>query len=377
MNPYDLNNQPEAMDPGFLAPAPETENYTLPRVPASLPPEEPKYGRRWLLGAGLVILIAVVGGALLWHFRRPAAKPTVLTPVSVRLEWLNGPRFAGMDVAKDKGYYQAAGLNVDLEEFQANTDVNKEVASGAADFGVSTPLEVILARDKGENNKAVAAIYQTSAYSIVAQKKSNIKSPADFKGKVLGNIGDNNEANITYAALLAKVGLDPTDATIKPIDFNVVKDFQTNAADTADIYRTDQTFLLDQAHITYDQVFPEQYGFVIYGDVLIASDAKITTHPDQVQAFVSATMRGWQYAIDHQSETLGILAKYENSSYEVPGYAKFSLSAIVPLIRPTGDQPLGNMQYVPWNRAYEGVKEVGLVTKSFDPSDFYTSKFIK
>ena len=325
---------------------------------------------------GVVVLLLLVAAGTLYATRQRVAKPIVLTHISVRLAWLNNPQFAGMYMAQAKGYYRAAGLDVDLKEFGDTTDVNKEVATGQVDFGVSTPLEVILARDKGENNKAIAAIYQTSAYVIVMQKSAHITTPSDFRGKILGALGGNNEAQVTYTALASSAGLKPSETVIKPVDFDIVKVFQSNQADTGDIYRTDQTYLLDKAGIGYDLLYPEQFGFTIYGDVLIASDTKLAHNPAQTAAFVSATMQGWQYAVDHQAETLQVLATRDNAEYRDPAYVKYDLAATAPLIRPTGGQSFGSMQYVPWNRAYQGVESSGLLKHSFSVSDFYTTQFI-
>jgi NitT/TauT family transport system substrate-binding protein len=324
---------------------------------------------------GIAVAIVVLGaGSIRLLPNSHEARP--LTPVTVRLEWLNGAEFTGMYVAKDKGFYKDQGLSVTLKEFQDGTEVNQEVATGTVDFGVSTPLEVILARDKGINNKAVAAIYQKSAYAIVAQKSANIKNPIDFKGKVLGNVGNNNEAKVTYAALLANVGIDPKDVTIKPVDFDIIKVFKDNQADTGDIYFTDQPYVLDQQHIDYDLIYPDQFGFAIYGDVLIASDNKIAKDPNQTAAFVKATVNGWQYAIDHQTEALQIMSHYENALYHDAGYEKHILGATAPLVRPTGNKPLGSMQFIPWNRAYQGAKASGLLTGNMNVSDIYTTQFV-
>lgn len=375
MKPQDSDARPTDVAPGFnnveaseAGPSPDVKKEAT----------SPKFSRKKILSLGVVLaLLVATGGGLFWHSRHSATKTVPLTKISVQLEWVNNPEFSGMYVAQDLGYYRAAGLDVTLKEFQDTTDVNQDLANGKADFGVSTPLEVILGRDKGQKTKAIAAIYQTSAYAIASPKTANIKTPSDFKGKILGNSGDNNQAKVTYAALIANAGLTPDQTTIKTVDLDLIKVFNEKQADTYDLYRTDQTYLLDKANIPYNQIFPEEYGLNIYGDVLSASDSKITQNPAQVQSFVQATMRGWQYAIDHQPQTLAILAKHDNVLYKDPAYVKFDLTNTAPLIRPTGGQSLGSMEFVPWNRAYQAVQTAGLIKTGFDVSDAYTSEFVK
>jgi ABC-type nitrate/sulfonate/bicarbonate transport system substrate-binding protein len=375
MDPQNSNTQPKITQPTTL-PLAQPVHHDLPSSPMPSDPKKAPRSKWPLLAAGLLIL-AVAGGWLVWHSRETAPKAVALTKISVQLEWVNNPEFAGMYVAQDLGYYKAVGLDVNLKEFQDTTDVNQELADGKADYGVSTPLEIILGRDKGQKTKAIAAIYQTSAYSIASPKTANIKTPADFKGKILGNSGDNNQAKVTYAALIANAGLTAAQTTIKTVDFDVVKVFTEKQADTYDLYRTDQAYLLQKANIPYNQIFPEQYGLDIYGDVLSTSDSKIAQNPAQVRAFTQATLKGWQYAIDHQPETLAILLKHANALYKDSEYLKYDLTNTAPLIRPTGNQPLGGMQYVPWNRAYQAVQAAGLLKTGFDVSEAYAPQFVK
>jgi ABC-type nitrate/sulfonate/bicarbonate transport system substrate-binding protein len=376
--PADQNDQPaitledSSFNSPIQPPAPQATQPTSFKLPHKTP------RRKWLIIITvLVIIIGASSVVLFWPKKNKNSQPTVLTKVSVQLEWVNNPEFAGMYVAKDLGYYRAAGLDVELRELQETTNVNEEVASGKADFGVSTPLEIILARDKGQKTKAIAAIYQTSAYSIVSPKTADIKTPSDLKGKILGSGGGNNQALVTYRALMTNAGLEPSQATIKEVGFDPVDVFTKKQANTYDIYRTDQTYLLDKAGIPYNQIFPEQYGFAIYGDVLSASDTKITKNPDQVSAFTQATLKGWQYAINHQPETLTILARHANELYKEPAYLKYVQTNTSPLIKPTGSQLLGSMQYVSWNRAYQGVEASGLLKTKLNVSDIYTSEFVR
>jgi NitT/TauT family transport system substrate-binding protein len=367
-------NQPETP----AQPLPDTAGAQLSAQ--NIPPQAPKQ-QRWLLW-GLAVLILVAGAAtFLVLSKKDKSKPTAtnqqLTKVNVHLGWLHQAQFAGFYVAKEKGYYKDAGLDVDLHEFQDNEDVNHEIAEGKVDFGTTTPLEVLASRDKGDKIKAIAAIYQTSPYSFVSPKSSNIKTPADLKGKVIGYVGNNTEAQVAYPALLSAYGISTSQVTVKDIDFDIVKNFQTHTSDTADVYRTDQTYLLDKAGIAYNILQPEQFGFNIYGDVIITSDNTTKNRPGLAAKFTQATLKGTQYALDHQADALAMTAKYENPLYKDPAYESYILKNSTPLIRPTGGQPLGNMQFVPWNRAYQAIKSAGLLKSNIEVSDLYTSEFVK
>lgn len=371
------NKQPETA-PAASQPAVQTEpvveHHPLPPAP---PAPQKRSKTKWPVFGVILLVIVAVSAFVLLHKKNTAPQPAAPSKVTVRLNWLNQAQFTGMYVAKAKGFYKNAGMDVDLKEFQDGLDQDKEVADRKVDFAVTTAPEVINSIDKGDKIKAIAAINQTSPSAIAAIASAKINTPADLKGKVLGAIGGNQESSVLYGTLMAGAGLNLSQATIKSIDFDVVKDFQTNAADTEDIYRTDQTYQLDKAGIKYTLLLPENFGFAIYGDVLVTSDSLIAQNPDLVAKFTAATMQGWSYAIDHEDEALAITAKTENAGYKDPVYEKHILDGEIPLIKPTGDHPIGSMQFVPWNRAYQAIQSAGLLKTSFDPGQVYTSQFVR
>ncbi|HSX29313.1 MAG TPA: ABC transporter substrate-binding protein [Candidatus Saccharimonadales bacterium] len=329
----------------------------------------------------IILTVLVIGGPglyiLLHHVAKKAPAATKLTKVTMNMGWLHQAQFAGFYVAKEKGFYKDAGLDVELLGYKDGVDLNKEVAGGKVDFATTTPLEVIAARDSGYKVKAIAAIYQTSPYAFVSPKASNIKTPADLKGKTLGYVGGNTQAKISYPSLLSSYGISLSQVTVKDTDFDIVKSFQEHEADTADIYRTDQTYLLDKAGIEYNILLPEQFGFGLYGDVVVASDSIVKNRPDVTSKFTKATLKGLQYALNHEDEALAMTAKYEDPLYKDPAYEKHIFQNSVPLIKPTGNQPLGNMEFVPWNRAYQAIQSAGQLKTGFNVSDAYTTEFLK
>lgn len=339
---------------------------------------EKKSKMKWplLLVAVLVVLGAAAAAYMLLKPEKKAPAEAQLTKVSMHTGWLHQAQFSGFYIAKEKGFYKEVGLDVDIQEIKDGQDLNQEVAGGKIDFATSTPLEVVAARDKGSKIKAVAAIYQTSPYCFVSPKSANITTPADLKGKTLGYVGDNPQAKVTYPALLTSYGIEMSEVTPKAVDFDIVNNFKTNAADTADVYRTDQTYLLDQAGIEYNVLLPEQFGFGIYGDVIITSEEIVKNRPEVADKFTKATLKGFQYALDNQDEALTITAKYENELYKDPDYEKHILKNSVALIKPTGNRPLGNMEFVPWNRAYQAVESAGLLKNEYNVNDAYTTEFI-
>jgi NitT/TauT family transport system substrate-binding protein len=52
---------------------------------------------------------------------------------------------------------------------------------------------------------------------------------------------------------------------------------------------------------------PDDSGVTTQQDALVTSEKMIKEKPEQVQAFVSATLKGWKYAFEHKAEAVDIV----------------------------------------------------------------------
>ena len=90
--------------------------------------------------------------------------------VSIQLKWLPQAQFMGYYVAKDKGYYDEAGLNVTITPGGGDIGETTAVAGGTVDFGVTWVSNLITANAGGMNLVDVAQIYQRSGLVLVYKK---------------------------------------------------------------------------------------------------------------------------------------------------------------------------------------------------------------
>src|SRR5712692_1458876 len=116
------------------------------------------------------------------------APPSELRTVKVRLKWSHHVQFAGFYVAKERGYYRANGLDVQLLPAVSVSGTNSTemppiqmVASGEDHFGLTGPESILLARGKGLRIKAMAAIFQQSPFCYIALKSEGIRTLEDLK----------------------------------------------------------------------------------------------------------------------------------------------------------------------------------------------------
>lgn len=111
-----------------------------------------------------------------------------LTPVTFMLDWVPNTNHTGIFVAQAKGYFKDAGLSVNIIQ-PGEVYPEAAVASGAADFGITSQEYITLARAENVPIVSIAAILQHNTSGFASLASRNVKSPADFQGLTYGSWG--------------------------------------------------------------------------------------------------------------------------------------------------------------------------------------------
>ncbi|MDQ0244127.1 ABC-type nitrate/sulfonate/bicarbonate transport system substrate-binding protein [Bacillus fengqiuensis] len=232
-----------------------------------------------------------------------------LKKVSVVLDWTPNTNHTGLYVAKDKGYFEEEGLDVEIIT-PGETGADQLVASGKADFGISYQEGITQARVQGVPLVSIAAIIQHNTSGFASPAEKNITSPKNFEGKTYGGWGSPVEkAVITSLMNLEKadvekvgiVNMGDTDfftAVKRDVDFAWIYygwtgiEAELRGEKLNMVYLTDYTDKLDY-----------------YTPVLATSEKMIDEHSDMVKAFVKATSKGYEFTINKPEEAADILLK--------------------------------------------------------------------
>lgn len=236
-----------------------------------------------------------------------AARTLETTNISLRLLWVPQYQFAGYIVAKVKGFYDEVGLNVTLNPGGPEIAPIALVSSGSDSFGVETPDSVLLARERGIPLVALATFFQASPGGFMVHSDSGIKGPGDFAGKTVAMSPGNLQTE--YLGMLAANQIDRTKITEVPFDFNL-EPFLSRRVDVWPVYVTDQPNVARKQGADVRVIVARDFGVKIMGDGLFTTEAFVARNPNTTQAFVDATLKGWEYAAAHLDETVAILASY-------------------------------------------------------------------
>ena len=220
--------------------------------------------------------------------------------VILQLSWYHEFQFAGYYAAQIKGYYAQEGLEVDIRQRDFNSLPVDMVLSGQADFGNATS-ELMLLRMQGKPVVALACIMQHSPWGLLVRADSDIKVLEDLIGKTVSM--DLSYRDVEILAMLSGEHIPTEKMNIIPKGTGVDR-LIDGTVDARISYMTSQPFDLQEQGVEGRFIRPVNYGIDFYGDTLFTSEQQIREHPKRVAAFRRASLRGWQYAMDHTDEII-------------------------------------------------------------------------
>src|SRR5882757_4069875 len=140
-------------------------------------------------------VLLLLGAALLQAPATFAAETiTYLFPAPPSL-----PAFAPIRLAKGKGYFAEAGIDVNFAVARGGVDVAKQVGAGNAPLGGIVADGPIMVRQNGVPIKIVAVFGGRGFMQLVVREDSGVQKPADLKGKTISVM---SFQDTTYYALL-------------------------------------------------------------------------------------------------------------------------------------------------------------------------------
>ena len=286
----------------------------------------------------------------------PAA---ALDQVSLQLKWKHQFQFAGYYAALEQGYYRDAGLDVEIREGGPDVDAMKAVEGGKADFGVCT-TSILLEKLEAPRLVVLGVIFQHSPAVILVPSRARIGTLSELKGRRLMDTPGSDDV----AAMLKHNGIDYAGLPRVQHDGDP-RDLIAGKADAMIAYGTNEPFILDQYSVPYRTFSPRAFGFDFYGDNLCTSAEQAKAHPERTFAFLTASLRGWAYALSHKEEMVHlILNRYSRKkSYDALLFEAFQSEA---LIEPHLIE-LGNQSPQRWQSIANSYRDLGMLNDARSP----------
>lgn len=283
-----------------------------------------------------------------------------LKKVSLQLQWRYQFQFAGYIMAKEKGFYKQAGLDVALKEWQPGIHMEDDVIQGKSEYATCRATSLI---DISNGKKIVylASIFQSSPLVALADKSSHIKSVEDFKNK---RIMATRDIDISLFSMMFSQGIMPQDVNVIQPSFTPA-DLLNGKTDLIAAYISNEVYtlkLLGGKPVVFN---PKDYGFDFYSDLLITSREYIQNNPQEVKRFRNASLQGWKYAFEHIDETVDIIYEKYNSLHKTKEALYYEAQELKKLAYYETDT-VGTVEKQKLQRIYDVYRLLGLVKKKID-----------
>ena len=254
-----------------------------------------------------------------------------LEPVSLQLRWMHQFQFAGYYAALHQGYYRDAGLDVTLKEGGPGADPVADVVAGRSDFGIGVS-SLVIDYLKGKPVLMLGPVFQHSPNILVVHGLD--QRPVDLAGAWVRKIAMmKGDQDVELKAMFFNEGIAPNRLHFVPDERHLV-DFLERRVEALNAYISNEPFILDQLGVRYTILKPQTYGMDFYGDVLFTHKALADRRPEVVAAFRAATMRGWQYAMNHPGEIIDLILTQYNSQNKTRDHLAYEAKELHRLINP-------------------------------------------
>src|SRR6266852_2069137 len=235
------------------------------------------------------------------------------------------PAFGPIQLAKGKGYFAEAGLDVSFAVGRGGVDVAKQVGAGNAPFGGIVADGPIMVRQNGVPIKIVAVFGGRGFMQLVVREDSGIEKPADLKGKTITVMSYQDTTFYALLGLLASVGLTQDDVNIQSVGPTGVWEFVATGKSAGMAGVPDWIHPVQAAGVKV-KVIPSDEFFPHMAQGIAASDQLIKEKPEMVRKFVRAALHGMKDIMDDPDKEADNFVRFVPEWKGKEGAVKFAFN---------------------------------------------------
>ncbi len=328
--------------------------------------------RRSVLGGGLALLAA---GAVSQRLMSVASAGTPLKQATLRFNWTIKGEFTPFFVAREKGFYEQAGVDLQLQEGKSGTQAVEVVGAGRDTFGYVPSVQVIEAINNGIPLKTVATMGRFTGMCWASWANVPLTKPKDLEGHRV-SISPSSTFFQVWPAFARTFRIDTSRVEVVHADPSArVGLFLSHKLDImADIFwANDLVILQAKADAPLNVLKLSDLNFDPLGYLLFVNTQVLRRDPDLVKRVTEATLRGFRYTIDHPDEAIAVMTKLYGDRLG----AKVIEGQVRNLIPLVNQKPaLGRAVPEAWARSLTILYSSGVINKRLALKDYYTDEFI-
>ncbi len=229
--------------------------------------------------------------------------------LTVLLDWFLNPDHAPLVVAQQKGFFEAAGLEVELIEPADPNDPPKLVAAGRADIAITYQPQLHLQHAGGLPLTRIATLVATPLSTLLVLRDGPVEEIADLKGRTIGfSVGGFEDA--VLAAMLEHHGLTLDEVRLVNVNFSLSPSLISGQVDA--VIGAYRNFELNQMDILGEPgraFYVEEHGVPAYDELIAVARSDRLDRP-ALAAFVTALERAVQFLVNHPGESWEAFVTY-------------------------------------------------------------------
>lgn len=215
--------------------------------------------------------------------------------------------FVGAYVAKDLGYFADVGLDVDIQHSTGGGEHLQLLAAGEIDVTTQDAAVLLQRRaDPGLPLVSIGLIGQRGQQAFVALADSGIETPADWAGHTIGYKGTPPP---DVFAILDAVGLEVSDVELVNVGFDP-RVLTEGRVDVYPVFKSNEPDTIAGWGFELNMWDAAEFGVPTLGLTYVATETMVTEEPEVLDAFMTAALRGIEYARDNPEEAIDIVMRY-------------------------------------------------------------------
>ena len=235
----------------------------------------------------------------------PSASVGPLGTVRLALDWTPNTNHTGFFVAAANGWYDDAGVDLQILPY-ASTTPEALIAAGQAECGISFQDALTFAAAAGVPIVSVMAILQHTAQEIAVLASSDITRPRDLDGRTYAGFGYPNEEP-TLESVIKNDGGTGSFTTVT-LDTAAYDALYAKRADFVITFAAWEGLEAAERGIDLRTFAFSDYGFPDFYQVVLACDSGwLASNPDLARAFIGATVRGFDVAATDPEDAAALL----------------------------------------------------------------------
>ncbi|MDD3632975.1 MAG: ABC transporter substrate-binding protein [Candidatus Cloacimonetes bacterium] len=243
--------------------------------------------------------------------------PRRLHKVRYTMKWLHQAQFAGAYMAKEKGFFQQYGLDVEIIQGGVDNPPYKALINGKTEFCCMNLITAVEKNNPEFPLVNLAQISQKNSTWLIGKKNTSINNLQDLNHRKVGIWRDEAGDHIRYFLHDNEI-----QAQIIPLDWSVNL-FLNDAIDMMNAMSYNEYHRILMAGIEPEDLIVfnlSDYGYDLVDDGIYTSRAFYNRYPDLCKNFAKAMIEGWIYALDNPDETIKVVVRYMRENHLPANY---------------------------------------------------------